>query len=208
MQIQDVGLAEPFVMAPTKIIYIYIHPLYIIIKHLDLTPHKKNPMIIIKKKKKLSNRLGGIVIETSKYIPWSSFKKLSNKLSGYRDKLFFALVFIFIVKLILIFAKVLYYLWFWRLHWLHCDFVINLLNNFLIVIENEITCIIIVYKSCHTYRQPWTFSSKKLWPFLTKVITINSWPLVLNYDGSYQFYQFLKIVAVINCCIWGVQPIR
>ena len=45
MQIQDVGLAEPFVMAPTKIIYIYT--LYIIIKHLDLTPHKKNPMIII-----------------------------------------------------------------------------------------------------------------------------------------------------------------
>ena len=123
--------------------------------------------------KELSNRLSSTVIETSKYIPWSSLKKQSNKISGYIDKLFCFLVLIFILKVILIFAKVLYYLWFWRLHWLHCDFVINLLNNFLIVIENEITCIIIVYKSCHTYRQPRTFNSKKLWPFLTKFIKLN-----------------------------------
>ena len=103
--------------------------------------------------KELSNRLSSTVIETSKYIPWSSLKKQSNKISGYIDKLFCFLVFIFILKLILMFAKVLDYLWFGRLNWFHCDFVITLLDNLIIYIENEIICIIIakIYPKRYRY---------------------------------------------------------
>ena len=62
--------------------------------------------------KELSNRLSStfMIYRDLKIYPWSSLKKLSNKISGYIDKLFCFLVFIFILKLILMFAKVLDYL--------------------------------------------------------------------------------------------------
>ena len=51
-----------------------------------------------------------------------------------------------------------------------------------------------------TYRQPLTFSSKKLGPFLTKIITVNSWPLIVPKKKKKINNKFLTV----SCELWSV----